>query len=602
MPAFSHTFVWTGGSAGSWTVAANWNRNAVPGADDIADIGNGADSPVVTVPSGSTPTPTDPDGVPVGAVQIASGAELIIASGENVGNYYNLASGYSPSTSTFTIEGVSRSSNAGTILVSDGASLRVTGRLDNTGVISLNSAANTAASQADVSNLVIVGKSSQGVAGGVDLTGGGTVQLSDSYNNVINGEVLQKKSADVLRSDNTIEGAGFIDNLVFYNSGTVNGKYADNFLVLDNDTIVNSGTLLSSAIKGLAIDGGTTVTNVGKGEIEAANSSSYVWIGDATIIGGTLSGGIIIDGASTFDGWPTMTIAADSNVNVDEVALTLEGNINNQGTFYVETPASATGELVIKDNVRLGGGGNVVLSAGEIVDNGSWASLLNNETISGYGEIGSGDGKFLLVNDQKGVIDATDGALTIDTGNAILNFGEIEATAGGSLTIVDAVDNFSHSLGANGGNLTVEGAVVGGGLDISGATLTLGSSAFGVAADFHTGNGELKLEDAPGFKGTISGFGQTGNEIDLTDVPYVSGETKWSFTENKAGTAGTLVINDSAAGGPTIDLHLLGLFTASNFTVGPDSTGIVAAASKHADVVSGPAGALISYTPNIIAT
>ena len=105
---------------------------------------------------------------------------------------------------------------------------------------------------------------------------------------------------------------------------------------------------------------------------------------------------------------------------------------------------------------------------------------------------------------------------------------------------MDAVDNFSHSLSADGGNLTVEGAVTGGGLDISGATLTLGSKASGVTADFLTGNGELKLEDAPGFNGPISGFGQAGNEIDLTDVPYVSGETKWSFTENKAGTEGTL--------------------------------------------------------------
>ena len=307
MPAFSHTFVWTGGSAGFWNVAANWNRDAVPGADDIADIGNGADSPVVTVPSGSTPTPTDPDGVPVGAINLAKGAELVIAPGTNVGNSNYTATGYSPSTSTFSIEGTSASAIAGTIFVSDGASLRATGQLDNTGVISLNSAAATSVSQADVSNLVIVGKSSQGVSGGVDLTGGGTVQLSDSYNNVINGEVLQKQSADILRSDNTIEGAGFIDRLTFYNSGTVNGEYGNNFLALDNDTIVNSGTLESNGVgDGLAIDGGTTVTNTGKGEIEAA-ANSTVWIADATIIGGTLIGDISIYGASTFDGSPTIT-------------------------------------------------------------------------------------------------------------------------------------------------------------------------------------------------------------------------------------------------------------------------------------------------------
>jgi hypothetical protein len=94
----------------------------------------------------------------------------------------------------------------------------------------------------------------------------------------------------------------------------------------------------------------------------------------------------------------------------------------------------------------------------------------------------------------------------------------------------------------------VEGSVTGGGLDISGATLELGGAANGVEADFLTGGGQLKLDDAPGFRGAISGFGQAGNTVDLTDVPYVSGETTWSFTENHADTAGALVINDSAAG------------------------------------------------------
>jgi hypothetical protein len=138
--------------------------------------------------------------------------------------------------------------------------------------------------------------------------------------------------------------------------------------------------------------------------------------------------------------------------------------------------------------------------------------------------------------------------MTIDTGNPLLNLGEIESTGGGALTIDDPVYNFSHSLSANGGNLTVEGSVTGGGLDISGATLELGGAANGVEADFLTGGGQLKLDDAPGFRGAISGFGQAGNTVDLTDVPYVSGETTWSLTENHADTAGALVINDSAAG------------------------------------------------------
>ena len=83
--------------------------------------------------------------------------------------------------------------NAGTITVSDGATLPLQGAIDNTGVIALNSAG-------DVTNLQITG-------GGVTLEGGGELTLSDSHANVIFGTTATTTLTNV---DNTISGAGQI--------------------------------------------------------------------------------------------------------------------------------------------------------------------------------------------------------------------------------------------------------------------------------------------------------------------------------------------------------------------------------------------------------
>ena len=63
-----------------------------------------------------------------------------------------------------------------------------------------------------------------------------------------------------------------------------------------------------------------------------------------------------------------------------------------------------------------------------------------NFTIKGAGQIGLGDGSLTLINETGGVIDAT-GLLVIDTGNQFANAGLAEATAGGTLQLIDSVSN-----------------------------------------------------------------------------------------------------------------------------------------------------------------
>jgi hypothetical protein len=603
----SHSFVWVGGN-GNWTDPADWYPYGVPGASDIATIGNGVDTPTVTVPNDSTPlpSPSNPDGLEVGAVSILSGATLALAPGMNVGvGYYNLPSGYAPSTNTFSIEGIAKSSNAGTIQMGDGTALRITGQFDNTGTITLNaSSAATASDYADLTDLVIVGQSSDGVSGGVNLTGRGAIALSDSLDNEINGTVLQPLAQDILVSDNTIEGAGYITHLTLTNNGIIDGSYANNFLALGDDVITNHGTLESTTSvpgDGLAIYNGTTIDNHG-GEIVAA-PGSQVWIGNATVNGGTLGGQFYVylsDTTLEGDSGGPLTIAAGGNIWVtDGVSLTLSGQIKNEGTIYLASVGDPT-DLLISNRVTLSGSGQVLLSdytANAIIDDGSAATLVNrNNTIEGAGSIGNGDGNLTLVNRADGIIDANaTNPLTIDTGNTVLNYGTMEATGGGSLVIDDPVSNFGDSLLANGGNLTAENSVTGGIADVNNAILAFDSTVQRTSVNFTGSNGTLKLTDATAFSGTVAGLGNgTGNAIDLADVPYEAGVTTYSFKENKAGTQGTLTVSDGS-NGPTVSLTLLGQYIASDFVIGPDSPGSVAAAVTADATGSSTPGTLITY-------
>ena len=121
-------------------------------------------------------------------------------------------------------------------------------------------------------------------------------------------------------------------------------------------------------------------------------------------------------------------------------------------------------------------------------------------------------------------------------------------------------------LWANGGNVTAQGEVSGIGIakiDGAGALDFEASSTanvvFGSAAA-----GTLKLEDSFHFNGTISGF--TGSDIiDLANVG--SAGASISYHENAAGTGGTLAISSAAQ---TVELSLLGHYSADNFSIVPD--------------------------------
>ena len=93
---------------------------------------------------------------------------------------------------------------------------------------------------------------------------------------------------------------------------------------------------------------------------------------------------------------------------------------------------------------------------------------------------------------------------------------------------------------------------------------------------FGSGAGTLKLGDSFHFNGTITGFGDS-DSIDLANMG--SATASISYHENATGTGGTLAISDGAQ---TLDLSLLGHYSADNFSIVPDQV--------H--------GTLITYVPH----
>ncbi|MFC3321575.1 Ig-like domain-containing protein [Mesorhizobium cantuariense] len=132
--------------------------------------------------------------------------------------------------------------NSGTMTIGDGALLPLSGTINNTGLISLNSTGSETLLQV--------------IQHGVTLQGGGQILLSDSAANVISGT---GPDVTLVNVDNTISGAGQLGGgmLSLDNRGTIIAT-GSNALVIDTggSVVSNSGTLEATGSGGLTITGG----------------------------------------------------------------------------------------------------------------------------------------------------------------------------------------------------------------------------------------------------------------------------------------------------------------------------------------------------------
>ena len=177
----------------------------------------------------------------------------------------------------------------------------------------------------------------------------------------------------------------------------------------------------------------------------------------------------------------------------------------------------------------------------DVGDAGSGAILTLDDctTISGSGT--------LTIN-ACNTLDVDGGTTTIDLGGTITNNGTLEASCGGELDVVSHVDNSSGMLEAkSGGKLDIESAISGGSATIQGGTLEFGGkSNVDVTFDNSHGYGQLTLDHAENFCGTITDFTGTcadsahSDVIDLKDINFDS----CGFHECYDAATGMLTVTD----------------------------------------------------------
>jgi hypothetical protein len=520
--------------------------------------------------------------------------------------------------------------NAGDTLSLNGASIHLGGTISGPGAVALAGNAITIASGAmlNVSHVTLAGtnpavtiagnatidsvwtqlKGSLDVAAGATLDlggigdrfaaaigGGGTLAIESGSTSLIAGTALSVASVAVSGATTTLsvgESLAYAGRWT-QTGGTVNVGAGDT-LTLSGPSVTLAGAVIGAGT--LRFGGGTTqllagvrlvgsevailgsatqvnvATNLGVGgfwsqaagtvSVSAGHTLKLTGAGD--LFTGTLAGAgvVVVAGASA----QLKNISlVDARTEITASSASLAGAVNLTGLLTVASP-----DLVVSGSAQLGGGGVLQLSnvaSNKIVGSSSLALLDNVAVkIEGAGQLGAGS--LRLTNEAGGIIDGNAStALIIDTGTSrITNFGLIEATGPGGVTIAGSISN-AGTLAALGGNLTVVGAVAGAGtVQVNAGTAAFGG-AFAEAVAFGA-SGILALASSTLYSGTISNFSKTGKtSLDLEDIVF-GAETKASYSGTT--TSGVLTVTD---GIHTARIKMAGDFTKSGFILAADGDG-----------------------------
>ncbi len=325
-----------------------------------------------------------------------------------------------------------------------------------------------------------------------------------------------------IAGDDTLTGAGGNDLFVFAQP-------------IGND-IVHNFNAASDKIDLIGFNGITSFGDIHLADDANSNAVITLASGETITLQGTDAGSLTA-GNFVFDQTP-VTENAGSMVVSDGALLPLNGTIDNTGTILLYSSGDQTEVQLTGDGITLDGGGYVILSdnSDNVIVGTSSASTLTNvdNTISGVGQIGSGDGTLTLINEAHATIDAniTGATLTLETGNTITNAGLLEATNGGILKIEDPVE---------GGNSVIQGGTV----------QFDAASNVDVAFD-HGANGTtygaMVLGDASEFTGHISGFSGSAPDPAHSDTVNLSEFDYASTTFSETSSNGSLVLTATEGG------------------------------------------------------
>ncbi|HET7805302.1 MAG TPA: hypothetical protein VFL53_13755, partial [Pseudolabrys sp.] len=348
--------------------------------------------------------------------------------------------------------------NAGMMAVGDGAILPLSGVINNTGTIALDSAGNTTELEL--------------IQHGITLQGGGQIILSDNDQNVIAGAF---PGVTLTNTDNTISGAGQIGDwqTVLINQGTIvaTGTHA---LTIEtgSNVVINSGILEAIGSGSLAVN--SDVSNSGMIWANGGNitvEGTVTGTGDALISGGTLEflsassinvrftdgslDTLVLDNPAAFTGQIFGFSGKDGDL-IDLKGIAFDAGAS--WTYYDNVGSDTGGTLTIYENINDAptavdsikfGNGDYTTESFMLANNGSGGALIANSATSAPGT----------------VIDAYNGGntLTGTAGSDTFLFKAIADSHPGAGNF-DTITNFTHDsdhidLTAIAGANTVQGPV-----------------------------------------------------------------------------------------------------------------------------------------------
>ena len=424
-------------------------------------------------------------------------------------------------------------------------------------------------------------------SGPATISGAGTINMLASSRILVSG-------GNVINTNNTIQGQGYIGVLTFTNQSVIDANVSGAQLDLAGGvSVTNSGTIQASNGGTLLLQGsslGVPFNNTG-GTIQALTGST-VMVDAYAISGGTLAStgsGMF----STFAGSGNPSLINLTNNATYQIvsggSSTIAGTINNLGTIQVKGGLFVNGSATLK-----GGSVPIAYPEGSIISLSGPTTLINQSNIAGSGFIGDAN----LTFTNQGTVNASDSAnFLILNGSASNNTGTMEASGGGTLQIQNTINNNGGTIEALAGSTvlvdTNTGVISGGTLKTSGTgTFNTNSGTLDGTVNpvnntgmFKVSQGNLVLQGTINNTGTIA-LDTIGFFAILNQPTILTGSGKVIMSPNTSFLGGNTLTNKSTIEGAG--------FIGGSDPMGITNSGSIIANQKTPLVIS--PGATLGFT------
>ncbi len=391
---------------------------------------------------------------------------------------------------------------------------------------------------------------------------------------------------------------------ITYQSGMINTNLAEGVLVGGTWQAVGTG-VLSMTGGSITVDDATLVLNGVGSVIQAGNGSTFTPVeqtltsivagaqlqvlanrgyantqnvddsGTIQLGGGTFhTNALTVESGALLKGFGTVngTVTNNGKIEANGGTLTVTGNVTGTGTLQADAAATlilngasnGSGSMVDNGTVILGTGHGLTVS-GNVTGTGTLrtntgAVLIMNGAANGIGTVVDNGTISLGTNDNLTVsgTETVAGRMVVHGGT--LHAGSLVVAASGVLfgsgSVTDAIPN-SGRIEANGGTLTITGAVLGGALQAdSGAALALKGAAntTSIVASV-LDNGTVNIGASDSLSVTAVNSASTGVFV-LTNASLlkVAADTGHSNQMSFLGASGDKLVVDAASFGTSVGL------------------------------------------------